>query len=94
MANGSSHEGPARGDRYRDKYARMHKRTQAKLDKVPISRDLPAYREEMDSHSEVTVGIGERVKVGAKGIPPRALGAVLIILALAAAIVAIVRARG
>jgi hypothetical protein len=94
LANGSHKEGPARGDRYREKYARMFKRTQAKLDKVPISRDLPAYREEMDSHSEVTVGIGERVKVGAKGIPPRALGAALVILALAAAVVAVVRAWG
>lgn len=95
MANGSSHEGPARGDRYREKYARNFRRTQAKLDKIPISRDLPAYREEMDSVSEITVGIGERVKVSAKGpVPARALGAVLLILALAVAVIAIVRARG
>jgi hypothetical protein len=94
LANGSGHEGPARADRYREKYARMHKRTQAKLDKVPISRDLPAYREEMESNSEVTVGFGEKLKVGAKGIPSKALGAALIILAVAAAIVAVLRAWG
>lgn len=94
MANGSHHEGPARADRLREKYARLHKRAQAKLDRVPISRDLPAYREEMDSVSEVTVGFGEKLKVGAKGIPGKALGASLIILAVAAAIVAILRALG
>lgn len=91
MANGSHHEGPARADRLREKYARMHKRTQAKLDKVPIARDLPAYREEMDSVSEVTV---EKLGIRAKGIPGKALGAALIILALAAAVVAILRALG
>ena len=78
----------------REKYARLHKRAQAKLDRVPISRDLPAYREEMDSVSEVTVGFGEKVKVGAKGIPPKALGFALGVLAIAAAIVAILRALG
>lgn len=60
MANGSSHEGPARADRYREKYERMFRRTQSKLDKVPISRELPAYREDMDSVSEVTVGWATR----------------------------------
>lgn len=94
MANGSSHEGPARADRLREKYERMHRRAQTKLDVVPINRELPAYREEMDSHSEVTVGIGERVKVGAKGIPPRALGFAIGVLALATAAVAILRALG
>ncbi len=78
----------------REKYARLHKRAQAKLDRVPISRDLPAYREEMDSNSEITVGIGERVKVGARGIPGKALGAALIILAIGAVIVAVLKARG
>ncbi len=91
MANGSHHEGPARADRLREKYARMHKRTQAKLDAV---RELPPYREEMESNSEVTVGIGEKVKVGAKGIPPKALGFAIGVLAIAAAIVAILRALG
>ena len=94
MANGSGHEGHARGDRYREKYAKHHKRTQQKLDAIPIARDLPAYREEMDSVSEVTVGIGERVKVGAKGIPPKALGFAIAVLALAAAAVSILRALG
>ena len=94
MGNGSHREGPARADRLREKYARLHKRAQAKLDRVPISRDLPAYREEMDSVSEVTVGFGEKVKVGAKGIPPKALGFALGVLAIAAAIVAILRALG
>lgn len=94
MGNGSHKEGPARGDRYREKYERLFRRTQSKLDRVPISRDLPAYREEMDSVSEVTVGFGEKVKVGARGIPGKALGASLIILAVAAAIVAILRALG
>ncbi len=56
MANGSHHEGPARGDRLREKYARLQRRAQTKLDRVPLSRDLPAYREEMDSVSEVTLG--------------------------------------
>ncbi len=91
MANGSHHEGPARGDRLREKYARLHKRAQAKLDRVPLSRDLPAYREEMESNSEITVGIGERVKVGAKGIPSKALGAFLIILAVGAVVAGIIK---
>ncbi len=94
MANGSGHEGPARGDRYREKYARLHRRTQAKLDKVPVSRELPAYREEMESNSEVTVGIGDKVKVGMKGLPGRGLVWVLVILALGAVAVAIIKALG
>jgi len=53
LANGSSFEGPARADRLREKYARMHKRTQDKLD---AARELAPYREEMDSVSEVTLG--------------------------------------
>lgn len=91
MANGSSHEGPARADRYREKYERMFRRTQKKLDQVPLNRELPAYREDMDSVSEVTV---ERLGIRAKGIPGRALGASLIILAVAGAIVAIIKALG
>lgn len=91
MANGSSYEGPARADRLREKYERMHRRAQGKLDAVPISRELPAYREELDSVSEVTVGIGERVKVGAKGIPGKALGATFIILAIGGVIYALAR---
>jgi hypothetical protein len=94
LANGSHREGPARADRLREKYARLHKRAQAKLDRVPISRDLPAYREEMDSVSEVSVGFGEKVKVGAKGIPGKALGAALVILAIGGVIVAILKALG
>ncbi len=94
MANGSHHEGPARADRLREKYARMHKRSQSKLDLVPLHRELPAYREDMDSNSEVTVGFGEKLKVGAKGIPPKALGFAIGVLALAAAAVAILRALG
>jgi hypothetical protein len=93
MVNDSNREGQARGDRYREKYARAHRRTQAKLDRVPIARDLPAYREEFDSNSEVTVGIGDNVKVGAKGIPPKALGFAIAVLAVAAA-VAVLRALG
>ena len=91
MANGSSHEGPARADRYREKYERMFRRTQSKLDAV---RELAPYREEMDSVSEVTVGIGDKHKVTAKGIPPLALGAAIVVIALAAAAVAILRALG
>jgi hypothetical protein len=93
MANGSGHEGPARGDRYREKYARMHKRTQAKLDKVPISRDLPAYREEMDSHSEVTLGYGDKLKATVK-VPGKGLLIVLAILAVGAVAVAVLKALG
>ncbi len=91
MANGSHHEGPARADRLREKYARMHKRSQSKLDLVPLHRELPAYREDMDSNSEVTVGIGEKVKVGAKGIPPKALGAFLIIIAVGTVVAGIIK---
>ncbi len=94
MANGSGHEGPARADRYREKYAKMFRRTQRKLDAVPIHRELPMYRETADSNSEITVGYGEKLKVGATGIPGKALGAALVILAVAAAIVAIVQALG
>lgn len=91
MANGSGHEGPARADRYREKYERMFRRTQKKLDQVPLSRELPAYREDMDSVSEVTV---ERLGIRAKGIPGKALGAALVILAIGAVVVAIVKALG
>jgi len=63
MANGSSHEGPARADRYREKYERMFRRTQAELDAV---RELAPYREEMDSVSEVTLG---KEGLKAKGPP-------------------------
>ncbi len=63
MANGSSHEGPARADRYREKYERMFRRTQSKLDAV---RELAPYREEMDSVSEVTLG---KEGLRAKGPP-------------------------
>ena len=63
MANGSSYEGPARADRYREKYERMFRRTQSKLDAV---RELAPYREEMDPVSEVTLG---REGLKAKGPP-------------------------
>lgn len=78
MANGSSHEGPARGDRIREKYASMFRRTQAELDKVPLPRDLPAYREDMDSVSEVTLG---KEGLKAKGPPWVLLAISLICLA-------------
>lgn len=95
MANGTTHKEIARADRMRERQAQERKATKNAIANLrDAARDLPAYREEQDSVSEVTVGIGERVKVGAKGIPPRALGLTLVILALAAAAVAILRALG
>ncbi len=63
MANGSHHEGPARGDRIRDKYRPKHRMAERKLDEF---RELAPYREELDSVSEVTLG---REGLKAKGPP-------------------------
>ncbi len=87
MANGSSHEGPARGDRTREKYEPMFRRTQQALDRVPIAADLPAAREEMDS-GEIDLA---KLGVKAKGIPSKALGAVLIILSVGAVVAGIIK---
>jgi hypothetical protein len=60
VANGSHKEGPANADRLREKYAKHNRLTQKALDdaRVPVggNPDLAPYREEMDSHSEVTAG--------------------------------------
>lgn len=89
MANGTTKREIARADRIREAQLQARKATHNAIGNL---RELPVYREEMESNSEVTVGIGERVKVGAKGIPPKALGAALIILAIGAVVVAIARA--
>lgn len=91
MANGTIHRTIARADRLREQ---QKPDQQATTNAINNLRELPMYREEMESNSEVTVGFGEKLKVGAKGIPSKALGAALIILAVAAAIVAVLRAWG
>lgn len=94
MASGSKFEEVARADRMRERQAQERKATRNGLNNLRAklkAGELP-YREEMDSHSEVTVGFGEKLKVGAKGIPPKSLGVALIILSLAAAVVAVLRA--
>ncbi len=82
MANGSSHEGPARADRLREKYAKHSRLTQRAID------ELPPYRAEMDS--EITVNTKG---LQAKGVPGWMLGAAIIILAFAAAVVIVMRWR-
>lgn len=95
MANGTIHKEIARADRIREAQGQHQKASRNAIanlrEAIPGSEQ---YREDMDSVSEVTVGIGERVKVGAKGIPPKALGFAIAVLALAAAVVAILRALG
>lgn len=93
MANGTTHREIARADRMRERQAQEQKATQNAIGNIrELTRELPPYREELGSNSEVTMGFGEKVKVGAKGIPPRALGFSIGVLAIAAAIVAILRA--
>ncbi len=91
MANGTIHREIARADRIREEAKQDQRATKNAITNL---RELPPYREEMESNSEVTVGIGEKVKVGAKGIPPKALGFAIGVLAIAASIVAILRALG
>ncbi len=88
MANGTTHREIARADRLRERHKQDQQATKNAINNL---RDLPAYREETESNSEITVGIGERVKVGAKGIPSKALGAFLIILAVGAVVAGIIK---
>ncbi len=56
---------------------------------IDADRELPPYRAELDS--EITVN--RTVGLHAKGVPPWALGLTLLILAIAAAIVLVMRVR-
>lgn len=65
MANGSSHEGPARADRLREKLGSNKHMRLAALDEARQRGELPSYND--DSQSEITVN---RMGVGAKlGLP-------------------------
>ncbi len=63
MANGSSHEGPARADRLREQFSRNQRMRQTALATQSENRDLPSYRE---SDSEITANTSG---LHAKGIP-------------------------
>lgn len=91
MANGTIHREVARADRIREG---QKPEQQARKNAISNLRDLPIYREEMESNSEVTVGIGDKVKVGMKGLPGRGLIVVLVILAVGAVAVAVIKALG
>lgn len=100
MANGTIDEKIARADRIREqslksqRTAELNKR--ATMNTIASlrsgGRELPLYREEMDSVSEVTVDWGP-MKAQAKAIPQWALGLAIVALAIAAAIVLVMRVR-
>lgn len=100
MANGTVDEKVARADRIREQSLKSQKTAElnrrATLNAIEglreDTRSLPPYREEMDSVSEVTANWGP-VKVHAKALPQWALGLTLLILAIAAAIVLVMRVR-
>lgn len=64
MANGSSHEGPARADRIREE---LRKNRELRLE--ALAPGSQPYREEMDSVSEVTANASG---LHARGIPKEA----------------------
>lgn len=88
MANGSHKPGPARGDRYREKYRHRGHLLQAKLDALEAERGLRQY---MESDSEITANTSG---LHARGIPSHAWRAISIGIAgfLIALGVAIARA--
>lgn len=96
MANGTHDEKLARADRIAEQSAKAARKaeqnrrgTQNAIANLRGSQ-LQPYREEMDSNSEVTVDL-KNLQGQAKGIPSRALGVAIIILAIAAAVVAVLR---
>lgn len=95
MANGTIDEKIARADRIREqsmkaeRVADLNRRATANAIAALRGRELPPYREEMDS-GEVTVNTGV-FQGSLKGVPPWALGAALVALAIAGAIVAVLR---
>jgi hypothetical protein len=71
VANGSSHEGPARGDRIREIGAKHDRRLQVAIDEERAKsgeRKLPPYRDEQDS-GEITANVHG---LHAKGVPREA----------------------
>jgi hypothetical protein len=83
MANGTTHREIARADRLRERHKQDQKATRNAINNL---RELPP-REEMDS-GEIDLA---KLGVKAKGIPPRALGAVIIILAAGGVIAGIIK---
>ncbi len=53
MANGSSHEGPARADRLREQFAKNNRMRLAAIDEARTRGELPSYND--DSQSELSV---------------------------------------
>lgn len=93
MANGTVSEKVARADRIREqseksaRAAELNRRATANAIAALRGEELPPYREEMDS-GEVTVNTKG---LHAKGVPPWSLGAAILALAVAGAIVAVLR---
>ena len=91
MANGSSHEGPARGDRIREIGHKHDRLLQKEIDAARSRDELPSYND--DGESEIT---GNWKQVNAKIPLPRsariAIGFGLAALLFAGAIVAVLRA--
>lgn len=95
MANGTIDEKIARADRIREqsqksaRAADLNRRATANAIAALRGRELPPYREEMDS-GEVTMNTGP-FQGAVKGVPRWALGFAIVALSVAGAIVAVLR---
>ena len=90
MANGSHKEGPAFADRIREKGAKHRRDIQRAMDAIPAPGSQ-AYREEMDSVSEVTLG-KEGIKV--KSMPAWVMVALAVLAFMAFAVWAFLKWSG
>lgn len=95
MANGTTDEKVARADRIREqsekaqRAAELNRRATANAIAAIRGRELPPYREEMDS-GEVTVNTGV-FQGSVKGVPRWALGLAIVGVAAAAIAIALLR---
>ena len=95
MANGTTNEKLARADRIREqseksaRAADLNRRATANAIAALRGRELPPYREEMDS-GEVTVNTGV-FQGSVKGIPRWALGLAIVAAALVGTVIAVLR---
>jgi ferric-dicitrate binding protein FerR (iron transport regulator) len=90
MPSGGDSAPRAHADRIREENAKHARRLQRIIDEERAAGKFEAYREEMDS-GEIDIA---KLGVKAKGIPPKALGFAIAVLAVAAAVVAILRTLG
>lgn len=94
MASGTFDRDVARADRIREQSAKdqrvadMNRRARDNAVAALRGTALPEYREEMDSEVTVNTGVFQG---SLKGVPRFALGAAIVVVAIAAAIVAVLR---